>query len=1570
MDLQELKRGGSDFFVCSIFFFVFDSRSRPSIDFDEGKTMILRPSAFRPSGSKVKAISFHPVLPLLAVANEQGEIFVWDVDADAVREGKWKAFSFFFSIDATCALSLNLDLDDLDLENQKQVIYEDSLRASDDRAAHDALLQSLAERAPGAYPAAIRPPPPPRGAAAGAPRAVLFADADAVAAQLAAQSSSSNSNAAAAAAGATAPSPTSEAEAVRACKGLRGRRWLCVAADARLSLRDLSSSSSSSSSSSNASSSSSNASLELGRGSFDSRPLTALGLLCRCAPEIMALQQQQRQRQRGGRPGIGGGAAATSPTTTTAAATAAPELDEASLTSKQQLQRQRSLLRPTSSNVPASLDRSASSVASAAAAAAAASSSQSMLNPALVVGSASGSLFLVSLADAAAGASSSGTSSLAPFARLTGGHKGAVTAVLSLASPTDDGDALLTAAADGCVALWCPSSAASLATAAAARGASAAASGAPSSSSSAAGAAAAALATAGTSAAASATGATAAAVGAVTFSPSSSVLVELSPAAVFRAHDGPVTAAVLLRAPGQGPGQSGAGGGSGGGGPLRLATAGDREAAVWELGSWRPMSRGRPFASSSSSGAAAVDGLAVAGPGLAPGAPAGLEPSLLLVSGDDASGVFAARVEDAPAAARASTADLSSILPRGSKKAPKIYRVAAHAASDAVAVASNAGVLVLRRGGTGPLPLSPPVVALSNPPQQQQQQAASAAGGCSFAAAHGRFLWFCSFAAGWREDERGRRSPTADLRRRCPVAELPASFSAATAAAGGGRGSGRGGGEGLGQGRRPELSSSSCGRFVCVLWPETCEFVVFERPVANAVAGGGTPRASSGDGSSSGGESPWPRVGEGRAAAAAWADGGIPRLALLAPAVRPSSSASASASSSRSRGKGSKAAVAAAEAAAKAAAAAAASAENGPSVDVVEFAGGGEAGFVVALDVARKVTREARTSRRVAVGLHGGAMLGVVTVPAAGGGGEETEAPELSLLPWSSSDGSSSPDDDVTPALPAPTALAWSPNAGGLALSYHEEGGVTLLSTWPRLEPFARLPVPGVTSMLWGGGSSGGGGGIGGGGNPSSLLASSSSSPSPLDDGRRLLLLSADAVHVAFVSRLRGRSNSSRPASAAPSGFSPVPAVDLVCVARLGLPPAAPLPPMPAAGTSRSRFDSTNLSSSATTTSSPPTTAVPQPAARPPGALALVGCGETAAWVVDAAGRPHALPLSAPSLRARGLAAAGEAEAAVAVAERGGLGVPSGCAGGISSFCFAAAAAAAGGGGPGAAAAGASAAAAVTRLGSSMPAKARASLWRSAGKLSEALDVLEASSGLVAAAAAAPTEEGEEAEEDVEEEEEEDAEEEEEGEKAAVASIPWGAAAEEAISSSSSTSLSLPQFDPSAALSCFDDALAVASAAWARGDAAETSRALKLALAALPSLAASSAESRLLTAALRATRAGMRREASAALCALLVGRGVGGTAGDPLLSSSSSLTTAPLPRSALDLAAALSAALGGEVPGGAASAASALLSESGALAEAALWQRAWKGGGARAAMKALGDRLLDANGGEAAAAVV
>jgi hypothetical protein len=272
-------------------------------------------------------------------------------------------------------------------------------------------------------------------------------------------------------------------------------------------------------------------------------------------------------------------------------------------------------------------------------------------------------------------------------------------------------------------------------------------------------------------------------------------------------------------------------------------------------------------------------------------------------------------------------------------------------------------------------------------------------------------------------------------------------------------------------------------------------------------------------------------------------------------------------------------------------------------------------------------------------------------------------------------------------------------------------------------------------------------------------------------------------------------------------------------------------------------------------------------------------------------------------------------------------------------------------------------------LGNSMPLKARASLWRNAGKLSEALDVLEVSAGMVQVANKEEEEEEVEEEEDEEEEEEvgDDDEEEEEEEETEKVRIPWGAAAEEAVSSSSSSSSSSSQFDPSASLSCFDDALTVASAAWASGDAAETSRALKLALAACPSLASSSssaAESRLLTAALRATRAGLRREASAALCALLAGSGAG-SAGDPLLSTPQALLP---PRSALDLAAALAAALGGEVPGGAAAAASSLLADNGALAEAALWQRAWKGGGARQAMRVIGARLLDANGGEAASA--
>ena len=85
--------------------------------------MRLRPSAFRPSGSKVKAVSFHPVLPLLAVANEQGEIFVWDVDADAVRRKATRErrfFLFFFFFPSTDAPPLFRSLNLLDPSTSKK----------------------------------------------------------------------------------------------------------------------------------------------------------------------------------------------------------------------------------------------------------------------------------------------------------------------------------------------------------------------------------------------------------------------------------------------------------------------------------------------------------------------------------------------------------------------------------------------------------------------------------------------------------------------------------------------------------------------------------------------------------------------------------------------------------------------------------------------------------------------------------------------------------------------------------------------------------------------------------------------------------------------------------------------------------------------------------------------------------------------------------------------------------------------------------------------------------------------------------------------------------------------------------------------------------------------------------------------------------------------------------------------------------------------------------------------------------------------------------------------------------
>ena len=97
-------------------------------------------------------------------------------------------------------------------------------------------------------------------------------------------------------------------------------------------------------------------------------------------------------------------------------------------------------------------------------------------------------------------------------------------------------------------------------------------------------------------------------------------------------------------------------------------------------------------------------------------------------------------------------------------------------------------------------------------------------------------------------------------------------------------------------------------------------------------------------------------------------------------------------------------------------------------------------------------------------------------------------------------------------------------------------------------------------------------------------------------DGARLVLLTPDAVHVAVVGGLGGEAPPSIDVSVIAAATPPRPLTDA--------PSPTPLPSLP-------------------------------PVQRSPGPLALVAVSESAVWVVDAAGRPHPLPLASPASRAR-----------------------------------------------------------------------------------------------------------------------------------------------------------------------------------------------------------------------------------------------------------------------------------------------------------------------------------------------
>ena len=65
------------------------------------------------------------------------------------------------------------------------------------------------------------------------------------------------------------------------------------------------------------------------------------------------------------------------------------------------------------------------------------------------------------------------------------------------------------------------------------------------------------------------------------------------------------------------------------------------------------------------------------------------------------------------------------------------------------------------------------------------------------------------------------------------------------------------------------------------------------------------------------------------------------------------------------------------------------------------------------------------------------------------------------------------------------------------------------------------------------------------------------------------------------------------------------------------------------------------------------TAALPTEGTRCAGPVAVIGVREGALWLVDARGLPFVLPMSHPGMRARSIAAHGDAAAACALAEHG-----------------------------------------------------------------------------------------------------------------------------------------------------------------------------------------------------------------------------------------------------------------------------------------------------------------------------
>ncbi|GBF88621.1 hypothetical protein Rsub_01336 [Raphidocelis subcapitata] len=235
----------------------------------------------------------------------------------------------------------------------------------------------------------------------------------------------------------------------------------------------------------------------------------------------------------------------------------------------------------------------------------------------------------------------------------------------------------------------------------------------------------------------------------------------------------------------------------------------------------------------------------------------------------------------------------------------------------------------------------------------------------------------------------------------------------------------------------------------------------------------------------------------------------------------------------------------------------------------------------------------------VPVGVHGGPLLGVsyrrVTSSGAELSGEEA-SPVMQLWSW---DGRTK----VGPEFPEPNFVRWDPTVHMVALGYLRQ--VQLFRARPAFEHLATVPVPGATGAAW-------------------AL-------------RQLYIATTTSVHAAFVSPGESRG---------PAGQS---LLDLDDGAGGG----GPAEPVVALVTLAATSGSDAVGGLRAEGAASGGAALPAPAPRPPGPIALLGAAEGGLWLVNSYGQPMVLPLTHPGVRARCLASMGDVMGAVQVAAAG-----------------------------------------------------------------------------------------------------------------------------------------------------------------------------------------------------------------------------------------------------------------------------------------------------------------------------